>query len=105
MQFQDIFSKVKEQFGGTDTSSIKGLLAIQFNLTGEGSGTFYTEVKDGVLSIEPYEYNDRNAALTMSGDDFLLMLRKKLDPVAAFSTGRLRVEGDIGKALEITRFL
>ena len=53
MTFDEIFNKVKDMFKDTDVSHITEHLAYQFNITGEGSGCFYVEVKDGTLIIEP----------------------------------------------------
>ncbi len=80
-------------------------LAVQVNLTGDNGGVFYVEVKDGKVSAEPYEYNDRSCAITMSPDNFLKFLNGKLDPVIAFTTGKLKVDGDVGKALEFSKLV
>ena len=104
MTFEDTLAKVREIGKMADISGI-GFLAVQVNITGEGGGVFYVEVKDGRLSIEPYEYNDRNCALTISSPDFHKMLDGKLDPVLAFTLGKLKVDGDIGKALEFAKLI
>lgn len=101
MTFQEFFDSIKKQFGGADVSKINEHLAFQFNVTGEGGGIFYAEVKDGKLSIEPYEYYDRDAILIASARNFEKILSGKLDPVLAFTTGRLKVEGSIEKALRL----
>lgn len=103
--FQELVNTVREQFRDADVSKINGKLAMQFNLTGEGGGTFYAEVKNGVLSVEPYEYYDRDAALTMSVDVFLKLMNQELDPVEAYTKQKLFVEGDVGKALIINDFI
>lgn len=105
MEFKEYFGQVRERLIQTDTSRVEGKLAIMINLTGETSGTFYIEVKDGVLAIEPYEYNDRDVAITIKSEDFTKLLEKKADPVMLFTIGKIKVEGDIGKALELKRFL
>ena len=63
------------------------------------------EVKDGKINVEPYEYNDRNCAVTMSLTDFNKLIDGKLDPVLAFTMGKLKVDGDMGKALEFANVL
>lgn len=105
MNFKELFTQTREKFIQTDVSSISGKLAIQINLTGEAAGTFYIEVKDAQLSIEPYEYIDRDVAITMDARDFRKIAAGKLDPVVAFTIGKLKVEGDVGKALELKRFI
>lgn len=105
MTFQNVVEQVREKFYPADVSAVEGKLAVQFNLTGEGEGAFYAEVKDGKLSIEPYEYYDRDVLLTLSARDLIKMMNKKLDPVLAFTTGRLRVDGNLDKALEIVKLM
>lgn len=105
MNFEELFAQTKEKFIQTDVSSVSGKLAIQINLTGEAEGTFYIEVKDGKLSIEPYEYIDRDVAITVSSKNFQKIAAGKLDPVMAFTVGKLKVDGDVGKALELKRFI
>ena len=56
MTFEEIVSKAKERTTTADPGKVDGFLAIQINITGEGEGKFYVEVKDGVISVEPYEY-------------------------------------------------
>ena len=91
--------KFKNQFKNADVSSINGHLAYQFNIVGEGAGAFYAEVKDGRLSIEPYEYYDRDALFTCKADTLFNIISGKTDPIAAFTLGKLKVDGSIEKAL------
>ena len=104
MTFEEILTKVREMAKGYDVSGTN-FLAVQINLTGKNGGVFYVEIKDGRVSIEPYEYNDRNCAITISSDNFLKLIDGKLDAVVAFTLGKLKVDGDIGKALEFANLL
>lgn len=105
MTYQELFAKVKTLFGNADVSGIHEHLAYQFNITGEGAGTFYVEVSDGKLAIEPYEYHDRDASFTCSADTLLKIAAGKTDPIPAVMMGRLKVEGNIEKALKLKEFL
>ena len=105
MTFEEIVAKVKERLKSVDPSKVDGFLAIQVNITGEGEGKFYVEVKDGVLSVEPYEYFDRQAIVTMKSKNFLAMMEGKLDPVLAFTLGKLKIDGSVEKVLEFSKLL
>lgn len=105
MTYEEVFEKFKNQFKDTDVSNVKDHLAYQFNITGEGEGSFYAEVKDGKLSIEPYEYYDRDAMFICSADNLFKIVSGELDPVKAFTFGKLKVEGNIDKALKIKELL
>lgn len=101
MTFEEVVTTVKEKLKGVDVSHVTEHLAYQFNITGEGEGIFYAEVKDGALSIEPYEYYDRDAIFICSADTLLKIMDGKLDPVKAFTFQKLKVEGSIEQALKI----
>lgn len=103
MTYEEVFEKVKAMFMKADVSKVEEHLAFQFNITGEGEGIFYAEVKDGQLFIEPYEYYDRNAIFICSADTLFKMAEGKLDPVFAFTTGKLKVEGSIDQALKLQK--
>ena len=99
MTYAEFFSQIKGEFMNADVSGITEHLAYQFNITGEASGIFYVEVKDGKLYVEPYEYFDRDAMFTCSAETLRELAEGKLDPVLAVTVQRLKAEGNIDKAL------
>ena len=101
MTYSEYFASVKTQFMGADVSDITEHLAFQFNITGEASGNFYVEVKDGKLYIEPYEYYDRDALFIGTAELFTAIIKGEKDPVAEFLCHKLKVEGNIDKALKL----
>ena len=105
MTYAEVFAAIKEKFMAADTSDIKEHLAYQFNITGEGSGIFYAEVKDGVLSAEPYEYYDRDAMFTCSAETLLKIADGNMDPIMAFTLQKLKVEGNFDKALRLKEII
>lgn len=105
MTYEEIFSKTKELILANDLSGINGHLAVQVNITGEGGGAFYIELRDGVVSVEPYEYYDRDCIFLVSGSDFLKICDGSLNPVKAFTVGKLKIEGSIEKALEFSKIV
>lgn len=105
MAYESIVETVRNRFKNVDVSSVPGTLAYQFNVEGKVNGIFYVEIKDGRVNVEPYEYYDRNAIIIMNGTNLIKLINGKLDPVIAFTTGKLKVEGDINAALELTKFL
>ncbi len=104
MTFDALLTKVRNMAQGYDATG-RDFLAVQLNITGNDGGVFYVEVKDGRINIEPYEYIDRNCAITISMTNFNKLLDGKLDAVAAYSIGKLKVDGDLGKALEFSELI
>ena len=104
MTFNELVTKVRNMASTVDASN-RDFLAVQINITGKDPGVFYVEVKDHRVNVEPYEYIDRNCAITINMTNFNKLIDGKLDPVLAFTTGKLKVEGDAGKALEFANLL
>lgn len=101
MNYAEMFSKVKGMLVQADVSDIHEHLAYQFNITGEAEGIFYVEVKEGKLSVEPYEYFERDAMFTCTADTLMKIASGKLNPIMAVTLQKLKVEGNIDKALKL----
>lgn len=106
MTYAELFYEIKGKFMGADVSDIHEHLAYQFNIEDEeAGGSFYVEVKEGVLHVEPYEYYDRDARFICAPDVLLKIADGEMDPVWAFTTQKLRVEGNIDKALRLNEII
>lgn len=102
MTYLDLFNEIKEKFKDADVSEIQEHLAYQFNIEDkDAGGAFYVEVKDGKLYVEPYEYYDRDAIFTCAPEVLIKIADGEMDPVAAYLEQKLRVEGNIEKALRL----
>ena len=99
MTYEELVKLAKDTYEKADASAVKEHVAIQFNVTGEAEGAFYLEVKDGQVAVEPYEYYDRDVIVT--ADDAVLkdIADGKLGLDKAYLTGKIKAEGNLGKAL------
>lgn len=105
MTFNELVEKVRKKASAANISGVD-FLAVQINITDpDVGGVFYVEVKNGEIHVEPYDYHDRSCGFTIEMKNFVRIMDGKLDPVAAFSTGILKVDGDLGKALEFSKLL
>lgn len=106
MTYSEFFESIKKRFAGADVSDIKEHLAYQFNIDDkDAGGSFYVEVKDGELHIEPYEYYDRDAMFTCKPETLEKIITGKMDPVMAFTLHKLKVDGSIEKALRLKELI
>ncbi|MEE1126217.1 MAG: SCP2 sterol-binding domain-containing protein [Acutalibacteraceae bacterium] len=105
MTFQEAFNEIKNIFIHSDVHEYKGHLAIQITMTGEGGGTFYVLFNDGELIVEPYDYKDHDTLFIADTQDFLKIARGEMNAMAAYTVGKLRIYGDLGKASEIQRLV
>lgn len=105
MTYEQIVAQAKETMSGFDFSKAQGHLAVEVAVTGEGEGVFYIEIADGKVNVQPYDYHDRDCRLTASADTLLKIVSGKTDAVAAFTLGKLKVDGSIDKALDFANKL
>ena len=99
MTYEELVQKIKDIADESDAGSIQDHVAFQFNIEGEAEGAFYLDIKDGKADVQPYEYYDRDVLITTTAATLLEIMDGKLDPVAAYTLHKIRVEGDLGKAL------
>ena len=97
MTYEEVVKEAQKIVAKGDASGIKDHLAVQYNITGEGEGAFYMEVKDGQIDVQPYDYRDRDILVTADAQTILDMMSGKLDMVHAYLTRKISAEGDLGK--------
>jgi len=56
---------------------------------------------DGGANTVSTDDNPADTTIKMKLEDFVAMAEGKLDPTAAFMQGKLRVEGDMGVAMQL----
>lgn len=101
MTYEKIFSEVQKNFKKAKISNFTREFAFQFNITGDGEGIFYAAYKNGVLSVEPYDYQDRDVIFTADGKTITDIASGKLEPIDAINAGKLFVDGNQDIAKEI----
>ena len=106
MTFQEKFDELKSKYGKIDESALSEPFAVQINMTeDESSGTFYAAYINGVFSIEPYDYRDHTAMITVPVAVLEKILAGKADPVAKYLAGEIAVEGSVDHALNLVKLM
>lgn len=75
---------------------------VQFELTGDGGGSYYMTIKDGKLAVEPGKAPSPKMTITATAQDYADIATGKMNPMAAFSSGKLKVAGDMMFAMKFT---
>lgn len=99
MNYHEIVDRMQRVYANASSDKIDGHVAVQFNITGEGEGALYIEVTDGRVEVEPFEYYDRNAVVTLTADVLLDIVEGRKDINTAFNDNLFYVEGDLGAVL------
>lgn len=103
MTYHELFKYIKEKCINADVSNFTSDTSYQFNVRGEGEGAFYAEVKNNKLSVEPYEYYDRDVIFEADSKILIDIADRKLDPTEAILTGTLKFTGNHEKAMELSK--
>ena len=97
MTYEDIVDIVRDTFENADAREIFEHIAVQVNITGEGSGAFYIEVANRSVVVEPYDYVDRDGLVTGTGETLIALAKGTLKMDDAFASGALTFEGNHNK--------
>ncbi|NXR97235.1 HSDL2 protein, partial [Oxylabes madagascariensis] len=98
--FRVIQGTVTEEF----VKSTQGVF--QFELSGDGGGTWYIDLKTkggGAGFGKPPVAAD--VVMSMSSADFVKMFTGKLKPTLAFMSGKLRIKGNMALAIKLEKML
>lgn len=102
MTFHEKFDEIKKLTG--KRVKLEREFAIQINMTdSDCGGAFYAAFKDGVFSVEPYDYHDHDAMITTESYVIEGLLKGEITPEDAFSTGKAYVEGDMDAVRELLK--
>lgn len=101
MTFFEMFDAAKAGFANADVSGLNGHVAIQIEVTEDGCGIFYAEVADGVLNVQPYDYRDNTAAVTLPLNTLFALLRRELVLTQAVAQEKAFVQGCMESAAKL----
>lgn len=96
MTYIQAFDKIKEKLDGKAKISHKNdSFAVQVTLTNKDShGIFYLKYSDGFLDVQPYDYYDNDAAVSLSYQTFLKLTDGRLSLDDALSKGLIEIFGN-----------
>lgn len=94
----EIFDRMPQVFKADKAGSFDA--TVQFDLSGDEGGAWYVVIADGSAAVEKGSADDPSAVIRMDASDFRDMMTGKLDPMNAFMTGKVKVEGDLNTVMK-----
>ena len=100
---QQGFHSVSDVFEAMPAAFVAGAAAgvdvvFQFAITGAGGGDWYCVIKDAACNVNSGRHEKPGCTLKMAAGDFLKMMNGILPPIKAYTSGKLKIEGDIMKS-------
>jgi putative sterol carrier protein len=74
---------------------------VQVNLTGEGGGNWTIKISGGKVSAVEGKAPSPRLTITSSLADIAAITEGKLDGMAAFMQGKVKLDGDVGLAMRM----
>jgi putative sterol carrier protein len=105
MTTKEIFNEMQKRMDGNPTK-LAGIKAVyQFDINGADPGVYSVAIADGKGVIAEGPHPSPNITITMASNDFADMVEGKLDGIAAFMGGKLKVKGDMMLAMQLQSLL
>lgn len=101
MTFFEMFDAAKAGFAKADASNLSDHMAVQIEVTEEGAGIFYVEAANGVLNVQPYDYRDNTASVTLPNSTLFALLRRETTLPEAVAAGTASVDGCMESAAKL----
>ncbi|MBM4276691.1 MAG: SCP2 sterol-binding domain-containing protein [Deltaproteobacteria bacterium] len=105
MTIKEIFVEMQKRMDA-NPGKLGGIKAVfQFEITGADSGNYSVAVGDGSAKVSEGAADSPNVTVTMASNDFADMVEGRLDSMAAFMGGKLKVKGDMMLAMQLQSLL
>ena len=96
---EQVFEIMPSRFNAQAAQGVNA--TYQFELTGDGGGTYNVAVGNGTCTVNKGPAATPNITITMAAQDYLDMINGKLNPQMAFMSGKLKIAGDMGLAMKM----
>jgi putative sterol carrier protein len=99
--FQEIEKRINE-----NPKPVEGIESVyQFELSGDDGATYQLHLSNGTAKVVEGPAASADCTLQMDAKDFKDMVFGNLNGTAAFMTGKLKIKGDMSKAIKLQSIL
>ncbi|HSJ59044.1 MAG TPA: hydroxysteroid dehydrogenase-like protein 2, partial [Anaerolineae bacterium] len=93
---QDVFDRLPAAFQADAAAGVS--VVLQFSISGPCGGDWHAAVDSGALTVASGLHARPTTTLKMSDDDFLKYVGGQLPAMQAYTSGKLKIEGDLMKS-------
>jgi NAD(P)-dependent dehydrogenase (short-subunit alcohol dehydrogenase family)/acyl dehydratase/putative sterol carrier protein len=91
-----VFERIPEVFRAEKAAGLD--VVFQFVIGGGGGGTWHVKVKDKQCEVKEGAYEKPTTTIKMGSEDFVKMIQGQLNAMSAYTSGKLKIEGDLMKS-------
>ena len=107
MAAADIFNTIGENIAKNPEAATSIDAVFQFDLSGDGGGTWVINVAEGNTSdfVTEGPSDAATCTISMTAADWDGITGGSINPMQAFMMGKIKVSGDMGKAMQLQKVL
>ena len=94
----ELFEKMPGQFQADKAAGMNAV--ILFDLSGDGGGQWSVTIADGICTVVEGAADSPKSTVRMDAGDYHDMITGKLNPMMAFMSGKVKVEGDLNTVMK-----
>jgi putative sterol carrier protein len=73
-------------------------VVFQFHISGPAGGAWYATIKEGTCEVSEGSHSGPTTTIKMADENFVKLITGELNAMSAFTSGKLRIEGDLMKS-------
>ncbi len=92
----EVFAQMPDYFVADAAAGVD--VVFQYKLDGEGGGEWYTTIADQTCEVAEGVHDRPTTTIVMGAEDFVALIQGKLNAMSAYTSGKLKIEGDLMKS-------
>lgn len=98
MSLDKIFASMPERFQADKADGVN--MIVLFDVSGDDGGQWSVGVKDGAIDVQKAAAENPTASIKISSEDLQAMTSGQLNPMMAFMSGKIKVDGDLNSVMK-----
>ncbi|MEJ2589455.1 MAG: SDR family NAD(P)-dependent oxidoreductase [Deltaproteobacteria bacterium] len=93
---EGIFEGLPDAFQADQAAGVD--VVFQFNISGPKGGAWYATIKEGTCEVTQGSHDSPTTTIDMGDDDFVKMIAGELNAMVAYTSGKVKIGGDLMKS-------
>jgi putative sterol carrier protein len=96
LSVKDVFDGMAGAFQADQAAGVD--VVFQYDISGPEGGSWHVVIKDGACEVAEGSHGSPTTTLKMGDEDFVKMIAGELNAMNAYTSGKLKIEGDVIKS-------